>query len=532
MQVTSHMRNVSLRTSNPSFRPIHARLFPKSYQLHQAMRVLCAILSLQLEAFQSIAVTLFIFGDSLVDAGNNDYLSTLSKADFPPYGIDFPASGGRPTGRFTNGRTIADIVGQELGAKTFPTPFLDPDSRRDTFDGINYASGASGILDETGSTFIQRISLRRQVEYFKQTRDYMVEVLGANRTEKALQDALFSITAGSNDIINNILSSVPFFQPAQLPPSLLVDIMVSNLTSYLQRLYELGGRKFVVVGVGPLGCIPFVRSLTLEPRGRCSESVNQLVKHYNSKLISMLDRLNQELGPETTFVYANSYQVFWDIIQNHEQYGIENSENACCGGDFPPLICYRVGKLSSAFCEDRSKFVFWDAYHPTEAVNKIIAGKLLDGDTSICYPINIRFMSDLVEIDIPWRYQSKGSIKMSKHHNIKRIKESLTTMHGINVGIKRSVKNEKSFMLWHRRLGHIFIDRIKRLVNDGVLETLDFIDFSTCVDCINGKQTNKYKNGAKRTSDVLEIIHVDISDPYDISFNGQKYFITFIDDNT
>lgn len=55
---------------------------------------------------------LFIFGDSLVDAGNNNYLSTLSKANVKPNGIDFKASGGTPTGRFTNGRTIGDIVGR------------------------------------------------------------------------------------------------------------------------------------------------------------------------------------------------------------------------------------------------------------------------------------------------------------------------------------------------------------------------------------------------------------------------------------
>lgn len=55
---------------------------------------------------------LFIFGDSLVDAGNNNYLPTLSKANIKPNGIDFKASGGNPTGRFTNGRTISDIVGK------------------------------------------------------------------------------------------------------------------------------------------------------------------------------------------------------------------------------------------------------------------------------------------------------------------------------------------------------------------------------------------------------------------------------------
>lgn len=54
----------------------------------------------------------FIFGDSLVDAGNNNYLPTLSKADIKPNGIDFKASGGNPTGRYTNGRTIGDIVGK------------------------------------------------------------------------------------------------------------------------------------------------------------------------------------------------------------------------------------------------------------------------------------------------------------------------------------------------------------------------------------------------------------------------------------
>lgn len=53
----------------------------------------------------------YIFGDSLVDAGNNNYLQTLSKANIAPNGIDFKASGGNPTGRYTNGRTIGDIVG-------------------------------------------------------------------------------------------------------------------------------------------------------------------------------------------------------------------------------------------------------------------------------------------------------------------------------------------------------------------------------------------------------------------------------------
>ena len=42
-------------------------------------------------------------------------------------------------------------------------------------------------------------------------------------------------------------------------------------------------------------------------------------------------------------------------------------------------------------------------------------------------------------------------------------------------------------------------DRIKRLINDGVPNTLDFTDFETCVDCIKEKQT-KSKKSATRSS--------------------------------
>lgn len=53
---------------------------------------------------------IFVFGDSLVDVGNNNYIVSLSKANCVPNGIDF----GKPTGRYTNGRTIVDIIGKSL----------------------------------------------------------------------------------------------------------------------------------------------------------------------------------------------------------------------------------------------------------------------------------------------------------------------------------------------------------------------------------------------------------------------------------
>lgn len=50
----------------------------------------------------------FVFGDSMSDCGNNNGLSSKAKANYKPYGIDFP--GGIPTGRFSNGKNYIDVL--------------------------------------------------------------------------------------------------------------------------------------------------------------------------------------------------------------------------------------------------------------------------------------------------------------------------------------------------------------------------------------------------------------------------------------
>lgn len=59
---------------------------------------------------------IFIFGDSMADNGNNNGLVTKAKANYQPYGIDFPTGA---TGRFSNGRNTVDIIGRSL------LPYLD-----------------------------------------------------------------------------------------------------------------------------------------------------------------------------------------------------------------------------------------------------------------------------------------------------------------------------------------------------------------------------------------------------------------------
>ena len=66
---------------------------------------------------------------------------------------------------------------------------------------------------------------------------------------------------------------------------------------------------------------------------------------------------------------------------------------------------------------------------------------------------------------------------------------------------------------------------------DGILDSFDFTDFEIFINCIKGKQTNTRRFGANKATDVLELIHIDIWGPFPtVSWNGQQYFIMFIDD--
>lgn len=57
---------------------------------------------------QGAPTALWVFGDSLVDNGNNNFINSIAKSNYYPYGIDFNRG---PTGRFSNGKTFIDILG-------------------------------------------------------------------------------------------------------------------------------------------------------------------------------------------------------------------------------------------------------------------------------------------------------------------------------------------------------------------------------------------------------------------------------------
>ncbi|KAL3505621.1 hypothetical protein ACH5RR_031003 [Cinchona calisaya] len=327
----------------------------------------------------------FVFGDSLADVGNNNYIVSLSKANFAPNGIDF----GRPTGRYTNGRTIIDILGEELGINVVP-PFLAPTTSGPVvLQGVNYASGGGGILNHTGKIFVGRINLDAQLDNFANTRQYIISSIGAPMAVKLLENSLFSVTMGSNDFINNYL--VPVVSKVEqklVSPETFVADMISRYRTQLTRLYNMGARKIAVVNVGPIGCIPYQREINPSAGEDCVAFPNQLAQLFNIQLRSLVTELIANLKG-SKFIYADVYRIVDDLIKNYISYGFGNANSACCcaAGRFGGLIpCGPVSKV----CVDRSKYVFWDPYHPTDAANCFIAKRLIDGDHSDIWPMNFR----------------------------------------------------------------------------------------------------------------------------------------------
>ncbi|KOM56140.1 hypothetical protein LR48_Vigan10g203200 [Vigna angularis] len=124
----------------------------------------------------------FIFGDSLVDNGNNNYLATTARADAPPYGIDYAPSH-RPTGRFCNGYNIPDLISQQLGSES-TMPYLSPELRGNKLlVGANFASAGIGILNDTGIQFVNVIRMYRQLELFQEYQNRVVALRLKSKNE-------------------------------------------------------------------------------------------------------------------------------------------------------------------------------------------------------------------------------------------------------------------------------------------------------------------------------------------------------------
>ena len=83
-----------------------------------------------------------------------------------------------------------------------------------------------------------------------------------------------------------------------------------------------------------------------------------------------------------------------------------------------------------------------------------------------------------------------------------------------DIDAKRCNNNDSATYLWHCRLGHIGVKRMKKLHVDGLLESLDYESLDAFEPCLMGKMTKTpFSETMERATDLLEIIHTDVCSP-------------------
>ncbi|XP_019157203.1 PREDICTED: GDSL esterase/lipase 1-like [Ipomoea nil] len=339
-------------------------------------------------------VALFVFGDSFFDPGNNNYINTTTnfQANFPPYGESYFK---HPTGRFSDGRLMPDFIAQFAKLPLIPA-YFGTDHRR-FINGVNFASAGAGSLVETFSGFV--IDLKTQFGYFKKVAQELKKMSGDKESKTLISNAVYMFSIGNNDLAS------PFLRNSTILNSYTrqeyVDMVIGNLTTVIKNIYKEGGRKFVVLSVGPLGRSPSARAFKLQQTNNSGymKELHNLGKMHNKALPKKLSKLEKTLQG-FKYSYFDFFTFASNAIDNPSKYGFKETKTACCGsGPFRGLgSCGgKRGQLKEyELCKDVGDYLFFDNGHPTEKSNLMSARLLWNGDHNLVHPYNVKSFFEFV----------------------------------------------------------------------------------------------------------------------------------------
>ncbi|CAA0832393.1 GDSL esterase/lipase [Striga hermonthica] len=332
----------------------------------------------------------FIFGDSLVDNGNNNNIQSLARANYLPYGIDFPDG---PTGRFSNGKTTVDVIAELLGFDDYIPPYSSARGQQ-ILRGVNYASAAAGIRQETGQQLGARIDFTGQVNNYKTTVSQVVDILGdEDSAANYLSQCIYSIGIGSNDYLNNYFMPQYYSTSRQYSPEQYADVLIQQYSDQIRALYNYGARKFVLIGVGQIGCSPNALAQNSQDGSTCVQRINSANQIFNRKLRGLVDQFNGN-SRDARFIYVDAYGIFQDLIDSPSSFGFRVTNAGCCG------VGRNNGQITclpfQTPCPNRDEYLFWDAFHPSEAANIVVGRRSYSAQkSSDAYPFDIRRLAQL-----------------------------------------------------------------------------------------------------------------------------------------
>ncbi|CAI0540058.1 unnamed protein product [Linum tenue] len=312
------------------------------------------------------------FGDSAVDVGNNDYLPTIFKANYPPYGRDFVNH--QPTGRFCNGKLATDITADTLGFKTYPPAYLSPDAMgNNLLIGANFASAGSGF-DDKAAALNHAITLSQQLELFKEYKGKLAKVAGANKSATIIKDSLYVLSAGSSDFLQNYYVN-PLLNKVYTADQ-YGSYLVSSFNTFVKGLYGLGGRRLGLTSLPPLGCLPAARTIFGYHESGCVSQFNTEAQQFNKKIGSAVANLQKQL-PGMKIVVFDIFKPLYDLVKKPSDFGFTEARRGCCGTGTIETTVLLCNPKSVGTCPNATQYVFWDSVHPSQAANQVLADALI-----------------------------------------------------------------------------------------------------------------------------------------------------------
>lgn len=125
---------------------------------------------------------------------------------------------------------------------------------------------------------------------------------------------------GQNDLSDMLSTNLSHPEIIKRIPSIISQIKLA-----INSIYREGGRRFWVHNTGPLGCLPQKLSSNkdgvrdLDAAG-CLKFANNIARRFNAQLESLCRWLQSELK-NTTVVYTDVYDIKYQIILHHSEYG-------------------------------------------------------------------------------------------------------------------------------------------------------------------------------------------------------------------
>ncbi|KFK43016.1 hypothetical protein AALP_AA1G068100 [Arabis alpina] len=316
---------------------------------------------------------ILVFGDSTIDTGNNNYINTIIRANFPPYGCNFP--GHNATGRFSNGKLIPDFIASLMGIKDTVPPFLDPHlSDSDILTGVCFASAGSGY-DNLTDFATSSLTVAKQADMLRSYMARLSRIVGKEKAAKIVGEALVIVSSGTNDFDFNLYDTPSPHR--KLGVEGYQNYILSSVHNFIQELYESGCRRIMVLGLPPIGCLPIQMTMAMQKQNerRCIDKQNSDSEEYNQKLNQSLTDLQSNLTGSVIF-YGDIYGALFDMATNPQKYGIKETTRGCCGtGEME--LSYLCNPLTRT-CPDPNHFLFWDDIHPSQVAYLVISLSLID----------------------------------------------------------------------------------------------------------------------------------------------------------